>query len=527
MYLDSKDDRLCQERHLEEERREKRLEERHQQQMKAIQDKFAYKQDQLGKQKAKEEKASRNAEIWRMEDKRRREKEQASKDIHTIPKMTASENIYNCIVRIERILIAKDIPKDMWAGALGQVFTGNALEQYSLHVDTFSGNYEGLKDVLLQTCGFSTHDNLNFYKMIYSPSSSASSSSWAKEASYRMFSLLKTCPNVNAKIADSILAMVTDALASFFVIAPLSMDGRSSIFITKPANTQERLQAFQTFANSPAYKKESIKPTFKKSFGYRQDRKPYHSEYNEHKPYHSDSHERTSNHSVYNQTKFSNSDNHSTSKPDKPVFVPICHKCGIKGHKSPECPQVNSQSQNIAKKNSNNSSQKKDPTVKLVLSDQENFSVDFTTSGFDNRVEGNPMKINMLLPAKVTGHDATFEIDSGAHISLVSKDLVSESDMVPGKITIKSVLGQSQTLPCAGLNVAINGVSKYYKLGVSDRIGSKMIILGCDIGVKDHRHFYDMACDFKQEQVQVKLTRALSKKLQADATDRQQQQLQD
>ena len=137
------------------------------------------------------------------------------------------------------------------------------------------------------------------------------------------------------------------------------------------------------------------------------------------------------------------------------------------------------------------------------------------------------MKINMLLPGKVSGHDATFEIDSGAHISLVSKDLVSESDMVPGKITIKSVLGQSQTLPCAGLNVAINGVSKYYKLGVSDRIGSKMIILGCDIGVKDHRHFYDMACDFKQEQVQVKLTRAQSKKLQADATDRQQQQLQD
>ena len=85
------------------------------------------------------------------------------------------------------------------------------------------------------------------------------------------------------------------------------------------------------------------------------------------------------------------------------------------------------------------------------------------------------MKINMLLPGKVSGHDATFEIDSGAHISLVSKDLVSESDMVPGKITIKSVLGQSKTLPCAGLNVAINGVSKYYKLGVSDKLAVKWL----------------------------------------------------
>ena len=51
-----------------------------------------------------------------------------------------------------------------------------------------------------------------------------------------MFSLLKTCPNITANIAGSILAKVTEALASFFVIAPLSTDGRSSIYITKPAN---------------------------------------------------------------------------------------------------------------------------------------------------------------------------------------------------------------------------------------------------------------------------------------------------
>ena len=87
--------------------------------------------------------------------------------------------------------------------------------------------YEGLKDALFQTCGFSTRDNLNFYKMIYSHNSSTSSSCWAKEASYRMFSLLKTCSNIIANIADSIFAMATDALASFYVIAPLSMDGRS------------------------------------------------------------------------------------------------------------------------------------------------------------------------------------------------------------------------------------------------------------------------------------------------------------
>ena len=67
-----------------------------------------------------------------------------------------------------------------------------------------------------------------------------------------MLSLFKTCPNITANIADSILAMVTDALASIYVIAHLNMDGRSSIFITKPGNTQEHLCQFT------CYKKESF-----------------------------------------------------------------------------------------------------------------------------------------------------------------------------------------------------------------------------------------------------------------------------
>ena len=80
-------------------------------------------------------------------------------------------------------------------------------------------------------------------------------------------------------------------------------------------------------------------------------------------------------------------------------------------------------------------------------------------------------------------------------------------------ISLSKVSWDNHNLPCVGLNVAINGVSKYCKQGVSDRTGSKMVILGCDIGVKDHHHFYDMACDFKHEQVQVKLTRAHSTRL--------------
>ena len=58
------------------------------------------------------------------------------------------------------------------------------------------------------------------------------------------------------------------------------------------------------------------------------------------------------------------------------------------------------------------------------------------------------MKVNMLLPGKVSGCDATFEIDSCAHNSLVSKVLVSESDMVPCNITTKSFLTIANSTLC-------------------------------------------------------------------------------
>ena len=81
------------------------------------------------------------------------------------------------------------------------------------------------------------------------------------------------------------------------------------------------------------------------------------------------------------------------------------------------------------------------------------------------------MKMHMLLPGKNSGCDSTLEIDSGAHISLVSKDLVSEYVMLPSKSLSK---------------VSWENLRLYHVLVL---IGSKMVILGCDIGVKDHRHF--------------------------------------
>ena len=73
-------------------------------------------------------KSNSDAEVRPIEDKHRRDREQASKDIQASPKMTTSENIYYCVVRVDRIFTTNIIPKDKWAGALGEIFTGNALE---------------------------------------------------------------------------------------------------------------------------------------------------------------------------------------------------------------------------------------------------------------------------------------------------------------------------------------------------------------------------------------------------------------
>ena len=172
--------------------------------------------------------------------------------------------------------------------------------------------------------------------MIYSHNSSTGSTCCAKEASYCMFSLLKTCPNITANIADSILTMVTDALASFYVILPLSMDGRSSIIITKAAILRSTFKLFKHLSTPLITKKKVLNQLSRKPFAIGKTESSTLSS----KPYHSDSHERTSNHNFYNQTKSTNTDNHSTSKSDKPVFIPVCHNCRIKGHKSPECPQA-------------------------------------------------------------------------------------------------------------------------------------------------------------------------------------------
>ena len=63
MHLDRKEDCLLEKRHMEEERSKKRLEKRHQQQMKVIQDNLFTSKNNWKNKKAKEKKVKRDAEV--------------------------------------------------------------------------------------------------------------------------------------------------------------------------------------------------------------------------------------------------------------------------------------------------------------------------------------------------------------------------------------------------------------------------------------------------------------------------------
>ena len=104
------------------------------------------------------------------------------------------------------------------------------------------------------------------------------------------------CPSIHP---ESSLSEITDAIASFDLVATLDMDGRSSIFNSKPQSPQERVQAFNTHTQSPSFNKDKLphKPHYFER----------HDSGNRHRTYQSDN-------SVKSSTSSSSSQNNSFSQ---------------------------------------------------------------------------------------------------------------------------------------------------------------------------------------------------------------------
>ncbi len=118
----------------------------------------------------------------------------------------------------------------------------------------------------------------------------------------------------------------------------------------------------------------------------------------------------------------------------------------------------------LSDKPANNAQQKASGLNKLVHSDSEDDAV---TSSVVNRTNGVPNKFNTLLEGKVNDNLATFELDSNAHVSLISPDLVCDKDRVPGTTFASCVFKLRQVLPLVKVDIDIQGTRRRVRFCVS------------------------------------------------------------
>ena len=129
----------------------------------------------------------------------------------------------------------------------------------------------------------------------------------------------------------------------------------------------------------------------------------------------------------------------------------ICHTCGVEGHKSPQCPRKG--------KGGSNGAEVKPKPVKRVCEKQS---------------------VGVKMEGTVNGHKTLVLLDSGADISVVPADLVSDSQIVREQVSVKA-FGNSpaMVLPMADVEFAL-GDSKWSErvavTPVSDGVSGEVLL---------------------------------------------------
>ncbi len=469
--------------------------------LKAKEDRKATLQKELADKETTLQKANT---IRNIEDKVRREREQAAKEISRIPKMMSSETAYACFSRIERTFIEQSVPVEMWVHGLQQILTGKTLEYYFRHAGSFSKDYHGLKSVILKSCGYSSEDLLDFVKPIVGYS--IPDSSWHSECSFRFYELVKHCPSISSLTGpigiDQALHLFSDVLASFTAVATLNLDGRAHISVSNPLSWSERMKVFETYTQSPAFKLNRSKNDYK---------------YN-----------KFSSNRTYNSKQSSSvePDNKATTSADsvaKPAENAYCNYCKHRGHTLETCRTLQrKKARELSDKPANNAQQKVSGLNKLVHSDSEDDAV---TSSVVNRTNGVPNKFNTLLEGKVNDKLATFELDSGAQVSLISPDLVCDKDRVPGTTSVSCVFKLRQVLPLVEVDIDIQGTRRRVRFGVSHDLDNHSVLLGSDLPKDDFCHFLLLA--IHKPCSSVKITRAQARHQKSSEAEREHQQILD
>ncbi len=264
-------------------------------------------------EKAKEDEA-RNIDA-----KAEKKDEKAQRIFQKLVRMKPNEDLYSTIQRFERTMNSNCIDRFKWIQGLEHVLEGRHLTNYFANVDSFMGNFDGLKNFLLSHGGFNIHDCVETVLNNYSPNGYLSATQWAMQVSHKLVTILKDAPET-AVLVDT-LRTISDTLASYFILVPMSRQGRTCVFSTNPPTSHERILAYENFI-------APFKSTSRERRSQTYDAKPqfaHPSSYSNERNHHFNRKEKT----YYQQA---NSHRANYKSEHREVFVPTCYNCGEKGH---------------------------------------------------------------------------------------------------------------------------------------------------------------------------------------------------
>ena len=114
-----------------------------------------------------------------------------------------------------------------------------------------------------------------------------------------------------------------------------------------------------------------------------------------------------------------------------------------------------------------------------MLSDSDEPSND-DVSGLNckNRINGKPKNYNVFLKGSMNGIGCDFEIDTGASISLISPDLILQSDKATPYVTVNGIENVPVKAPCYVLPVTTNGVTDPFTFGCLSGVAQEVCSYG-------------------------------------------------
>ncbi len=160
--------------------------------------------------------------------------------------MAYPEDLFSALTRFERFLTVNGVDRYRWVAALEFLLSGRHLDTYLANVDSFMGDYVGLKRVLLDSGGFSFNDCIDSIHNPYRQHRGMSATTWVRQNSYKIYTILRQ-NSENKDINCDRLLKLAESLASSLVLHPLSREGRAFIFSNNPKTPNERIQLYEDY----------------------------------------------------------------------------------------------------------------------------------------------------------------------------------------------------------------------------------------------------------------------------------------